>query len=48
MTYLTLASAEALIKANQDDDGWTYNLEPRGKYWVVAVRDEDGEPLGYL
>ena len=48
MTYLTLASAEALIKANQDDDGWTYNLEPRGKYWVVSVHDADGNLLGYL
>jgi hypothetical protein len=41
--------AESIVEDNTKfDDGWTYTIEQWGRYWVVAVHDEDGEPLGYL
>lgn len=33
---------------NDDESGWTYKAEPRGKYVVLAVYDEENELLGYL
>ena len=54
MTYFTnLDQAKFIAEINSEDawhdrDDWTYKVEKRGKYWVVSVRDEDGEPLGYL
>lgn len=45
----TKESAQEIISAlSVTDSDWTYLLENRGKYWVIAVEDEDGEPLGYL
>jgi len=50
MTYLTSRErAEAIVLDNTKwDDGWTYTIEQRGRYWVISIRDEDGEFLGYL
>jgi hypothetical protein len=54
MTYFTnLDQAKFIAEINSEDawhdrDDWTYKVEKRGKYWVVAVEDEDGELLGYL
>ena len=54
MTYFTnLDQAKFIAEINSEDawhdrDDWTYKVEKRGKYWVVAVHDEDGHSLGYL
>lgn len=52
MTYRTLAAATEIVAANTDDDddgdGWTFTVEARGDWYVVAVRDETGFLLGYL
>ncbi len=43
----TAEAAESFITANADDD-WKYEKEPRGKFFVIAVYDEEGVKLGYL
>jgi len=50
MTYLTSRErAEFIVEDNTKfDDGWTYTIKQLGRYWVVAVHDEDGHSLGYL
>ena len=42
------AAQDIIAAVSATDSDWTYLLENRGKYWVIAVEDEDGEPLGYL
>jgi len=53
MTYMSRDQAYRVAEINEEDayfdgDDWTYKVESRGKWYVVAVYDEDGEPLGYL
>jgi hypothetical protein len=47
MTYMTKQRAIETVTANADDT-WTYMIEQRGDYYVIAVRDEDGILVGYL
>ncbi len=42
------AAQDIIAAVSVTDSDWTYLLENRGKYWVIVVEDEDGEPLGYL
>jgi hypothetical protein len=42
------AAAAAIYNNLIDDDGWTYHVMPKGKYFFVEVRDEDGNVLGPL
>lgn len=53
MTYMTRDQAYNVAETNEenayfDGDDWTYKVESRGKWYVVAVRDGDGNLLGYL
>jgi hypothetical protein len=54
MTYFpTLDRAKSVAEDNTDDawddhDDWSYVVQKRGKHYVIAVCDEDGEFLGYL
>jgi len=50
MTHLfSRERAESIVEDNvKFDDGWTYTIKQWGRYWVVAVHDEDGHSLGYL
>ena len=34
--------------ADEDEDGWTYEVEDGPLYSRIAVRDETGHFLGYL
>ena len=47
MLYLTKQRAIETVTANAGDD-WTYTIEQRGDYYVIAVRDDDGILVGYL
>ena len=47
MLYLTKQRAIETVTANAGDD-WTYTIEQRGEYYVIAVHDEDGILVGYL
>ena len=47
MTYMTEQRAIETVTANAGDD-WTYTIEQRGEYYVIAVHDEDGILVGYL
>lgn len=42
------ANEVAAAYASGDDDGWTYTVVPKGKYYAVEVRDEDGYHIGTL
>jgi hypothetical protein len=48
MTYMTEQRAIETAAFNNAGDDWTYTIEQRGEYYVIAVRDEDGILMGYL
>jgi hypothetical protein len=48
MTYMTEQRAIETAAFNNEGDDWTYTIEQRGDYYVIAVRDEDGILMGYL
>ena len=48
MTYMTEQRAIETATVNNANDDWTYTVEQCGKYYVIAVRDEDGILVGYL
>lgn len=54
METLTLIerAREMVERLNKDDEvfggGWRYEVEPRGKYAVVVVYDEEGMRVGTL
>jgi len=48
MTYMTEQRAIETAAFNNEGDDWTYTIEQRGEYYVIAVRDEDGILMGYL
>jgi hypothetical protein len=39
---------ELVTKLNEDADGWRYEVEQVGKYYAIAVYDEDGLLCGKL
>ena len=49
-TKLAKQEAEAVAEANQKHDpDWTYTaIQLKGGWWIVEIRDEEGEFLGYL
>lgn len=47
--FNTKEQAERVQILNQESDHeWTYVVKPRGKFWVCALFDEFGSPVGYL
>jgi hypothetical protein len=47
--HSTNERAQAIIDRMGDDlDGWSYRVEQRGKWFVIAVYDEAGQRLGEL
>ena len=48
MTYMTKQRAIETAAFNNENDDWTYTIEQRGEYYVIAVRDEEGILVGYL
>ena len=48
MLYMTEQRAIETASVNNEGDDWTYTIEQRGDYYVVAVRDEEGILVGYL
>jgi hypothetical protein len=48
MLYMTEQRAIETAAFNNEGDDWTYTVEQRGDYYVIAVRDEDGILVGYL
>lgn len=47
--FNTKEQAEQVRCLNSNDDPeWTYEVKPRGKYWVIRLFDEFGSPIGYL
>jgi hypothetical protein len=43
------AKVQALAdQLNADDDEFRYEVEPRGRYFGIAVFDDDGTKLGNL
>jgi hypothetical protein len=39
---------ELVAKLNADADGWRYEVEQIGKYYAIAVYDDDGLLVGKL
>ena len=48
MLYMTEQRAIETAAFNNAGDDWTYTIEQRGEYYVIAVRDEEGILMGYL
>jgi hypothetical protein len=48
MLYMTEQRAIETAAVNNAGDDWTYTIEQRGEYYVIAVRDEEGILVGYL
>jgi hypothetical protein len=50
-TYLSdraKAAAIAEINMGDDEDGWTYGVIEHGKFYVIEVRDDEGNLVGCL
>tara|TARA_R110000868_G_scaffold102859_1_gene283424 strand:+ start:261 stop:407 length:147 start_codon:yes stop_codon:yes gene_type:complete len=48
MLYMTEQRAIETAAVNNAGDTWTYTVEQRGDYYVIAVRDEEGILVGYI
>jgi hypothetical protein len=49
LTLMSLEKAKAAVLANaNDDDGWIYKLKQHGKYYAVAIYDDENYLIGYF
>lgn len=47
--YEPKVAAKIAADAQANDDSWTYSVEnPAGPFTRIAIRDEEGELVGYL